>query len=176
MRIAYCSRECQKEHWEKVHKDHCKFLAGKKKADHSEHNPATCSVCNVGSMALQATNPNYICIWQNLPVTIPTLLSPHPFPLSGLPGDRLETVIIVLQHLYLKIAATKHWVTARFPDEMEKLWRLLYDVRESIWNARKVSPHPEFSALQDLHEATKLFESIEAKTRNMSRSDDPFNL
>jgi len=25
----YCSKECQKEHWKKVHKKHCKYLSGK---------------------------------------------------------------------------------------------------------------------------------------------------
>ena len=29
--VAYCGKECQEEHWHKVHKKHCKYLGGIKK-------------------------------------------------------------------------------------------------------------------------------------------------
>ena len=40
--VAYCGKECQEEHWHKVHKNHCKYLGGTKKAQHSEHKKETC--------------------------------------------------------------------------------------------------------------------------------------
>ena len=27
-KVKYCSKECQEEHWKKVHKRHCKFFSG----------------------------------------------------------------------------------------------------------------------------------------------------
>ena len=41
----YCSRECQLEHWQNVHKKQCKYLAGKKVLPLARHDQATCLVC-----------------------------------------------------------------------------------------------------------------------------------
>ena len=58
--VAYCSKECQEEHWHKVHRNHCKYLGGVKKADHSEHRKDTCKTCiasdSVGDLVLSPTN------------------------------------------------------------------------------------------------------------------------
>ena len=57
--VAYCGEECQEEHWNKLHKDHCKYLAGTKEAKHSEHNKDTCKTCiasnSAGDLVLSAT-------------------------------------------------------------------------------------------------------------------------
>jgi len=42
----YCSKECQKEHWKKVHKKHCKYLAGTEPSPILAHGaPADCKKC-----------------------------------------------------------------------------------------------------------------------------------
>jgi len=42
----YCSKECQKEHWKKVHKKHCKYLAGTEPSSIPAHGaPADCKKC-----------------------------------------------------------------------------------------------------------------------------------
>ena len=43
--VAYCGKECQEEHWHKVHKSQCKYVGGVKKAKHSEHKKETCKTC-----------------------------------------------------------------------------------------------------------------------------------
>ena len=43
--ISYCSKECQKERWVKVHKHHCKYLAELKVMPQSRHDPAICPGC-----------------------------------------------------------------------------------------------------------------------------------
>ena len=43
--ISYCSKECQKEHWEKVHKKQCKYLAKEKVMPLSRHDQASCTGC-----------------------------------------------------------------------------------------------------------------------------------
>ena len=58
--MAYCGVECQEEHWNKVHKKHCKYLAGIKKAKHSEHKRNICRTCtariSVGDLVFSPTN------------------------------------------------------------------------------------------------------------------------
>ena len=79
--VAYCGKECQEEHWHKVHRHHCKYLGGVKKAKHSEHKKETCNTCiasnSLGDLVFSPTNPNYVCIfehadWSLLPPTFPT--------------------------------------------------------------------------------------------------------
>ena len=43
--MRYCSKECQQEHWLKVHKHHCKYLANQKVMPQSRHDSATCPGC-----------------------------------------------------------------------------------------------------------------------------------
>ena len=43
--LSYCDKVCQKEHWEKVHKNHCKFLSGKVREKNCDHNAVTCARC-----------------------------------------------------------------------------------------------------------------------------------
>ena len=46
LKIYYCSKECQEEHWRKVHKRHCKFFSGEKGLEGTVvHNKETCSDC-----------------------------------------------------------------------------------------------------------------------------------
>jgi len=62
----YCSRECQREHWEKVHKKHCKYLAGKKINPISKHSASDCPKCKIeeevtSEAIIQVDNPVYPC-------------------------------------------------------------------------------------------------------------------
>ena len=41
----YCSEICQKEHWKVLHKNHCKYLSGKKILTGSIHSQETCETC-----------------------------------------------------------------------------------------------------------------------------------
>jgi len=43
--LTYCDKDCQREHWEKVHKRHCKFLAGRKQLENSRHRKDSCELC-----------------------------------------------------------------------------------------------------------------------------------
>ena len=63
--VTYCSKVCQMEHWNKVHRKHCKYFLGSKVKESSLHNPKTCTKCihmqklkgkqimNMGSMTLE---------------------------------------------------------------------------------------------------------------------------
>jgi len=43
--MTYCDKDCQREHWLKVHRNHCKFLSGQKPVANSNHVPESCSLC-----------------------------------------------------------------------------------------------------------------------------------
>ena len=43
-KIYYCSRECQEEHWRKVHRKQCKLFSGAEPGK-DLHNRETCSQC-----------------------------------------------------------------------------------------------------------------------------------
>lgn len=43
--LHYCTKECQIEHWHKLHKFHCKFLASNKERPETKHEPSRCRFC-----------------------------------------------------------------------------------------------------------------------------------
>ena len=66
-KISYCSKECQEEHWHKVHKRHCKYFSGKKPLEESDlHNKETCGRCikqeAAGRKVFKGENPTYVCL------------------------------------------------------------------------------------------------------------------
>ena len=79
-----CSR-CHVEHWTKVHQEQCRYLAGTKKAEHSEHRKETCRTCiassSLGVLVFSPTNPYYVCIFENVDWSMLPPTYPHPFPL-----------------------------------------------------------------------------------------------
>ena len=120
--MAYCGVECQEEHWNKVHKKHCKYLAGIKKAKHSEHKRDICRTCtarnSVGDLVFSPTNPNYVCIFENV----------DPHPLAGPKEDRVEKMLTVAQKILLKFKITENPVYLnrrhQFDEFEKKLWEL----------------------------------------------------
>jgi hypothetical protein len=67
--ISYCTKECQLEHWVKVHKLHCKYLADQKVMPQSRHDPANCATCvqqtKIGLAEIsKPENPSLCCPFQ----------------------------------------------------------------------------------------------------------------
>ena len=132
--LQYCSRECQEQHWTAVHKRHCKDLA---RASPYVHDSRTCSYC------LDSKNPNckYVCFAKefNSPITP---FSPHPFPIEGVPEDKSEALIILMQRLLLEMKLSNHPIcTCRLGREMvQQLEEDLSMARTVIWFQRKTYP------------------------------------
>ena len=130
-----------------MHRKHCKFLAGNEESIHSVHVRSSCTDCQeVDRQGLatlsRANNPNYGCIlagsrFENL---APGLRSAHPFPLSGLPGDRVEKALMVMQKLILKMKLTKHKLYSICPHELKELERKIESNRCTIFLNRKLCP------------------------------------
>ena len=56
-KISYCSKECQEEHWHKVHKRHCKYFSGKKTLEESDlHNKETSTYVCLHDPKLNSSN------------------------------------------------------------------------------------------------------------------------
>ena len=81
--VSYCGQECQLEYWTKVHQEQCSYLAGTKKA--WKHRRETCRTCiassSLGDLVFSPTNPNYVCIFENVDWSMLPPTYPHPFPL-----------------------------------------------------------------------------------------------
>ena len=135
--VAYCGMECQEEHWHKVHKNHCKYLGGLKKAKHSEHIKETCKTCiksdSVGDLVFSSTNPNYVCIFEHVDWSLLPPTFPHPFPLHGPPEDRIEKMLNAAQKILLKIKVTENPVYLMQPQQVDDLERDLWDMRCKIY-------------------------------------------
>merc|ERR550519_1186649 len=43
--LTYCDKDCQLEHWEAIHKNHCKLLSGKKVVANVEKHAKSCQHC-----------------------------------------------------------------------------------------------------------------------------------
>jgi len=55
--LSYCDQDCQKEHWRKVHRLHCKYLSGKESINASGHRKEECELCQ----AEQKTKKRFLC-------------------------------------------------------------------------------------------------------------------
>ena len=114
--MSYCSKECQKEHWVKVHKEQCKYLANQKVHPQAIHDPASCPGClkqteiGLGPIA-NLDNPWLGCPFNTYfepKVVVPNFVeggiisSTIPFTLGEMSGKFLtkaEHTISVLMHL-----------------------------------------------------------------------------
>ena len=135
--VAYCGKECQEEHWHKVHKKYCKYLGGLKKANHSEHRQETCKTCiasdSIGDLVFSPTNPNYVCIFEHVDWSLLPPTFPHPFPLTGPPEDRIEKMLNVAQKILLKIKMTKHPIYEIYQQEVDLMEAEMWEMKGKMY-------------------------------------------
>lgn len=111
-KMYYCSKDCQEEHWRKVHKGHCKLFSAEKGLEEGRvgYNKETWGICLLQDAAGQAVfkegNPNYICFFDPINPRAKSLLEVQlNFP--GSRQNRVERIIDLLWILLLKIRLTK---------------------------------------------------------------------
>ena len=192
-RVSYCSEDCRKEHWLKVHRYHCAALAGpggpgtggeaqqegRCRDCGGVHQEGECPACREDD----PTYPNLEkYMMQRMMSLAPHLSSHHPFPLSGLPGDRTERIIIILQKLLLKMAYTQHKVTRKCSEEVEELLWIMMVNRSAIWFDRKTKPMPTTNqwVVAAINPGQEEVDKIKHKTGRLHQeyilSDDHFRL
>ena len=178
--VAYCGKECQEEHWRKVHQKQCKYVGGTKKAKHSKHSKDICQICimqgPVGDLVFKRNNPNYMCIFENdnwnhaqidfdiwniLPPTYP-----HPFPLKSPPEDRIERMLTVAQKLLLKMKVTQNPAWYLGYDEADKLEDGFWNLRSELYLDRIIGCNRDPRSVLALFKSTfnDSFEALTKKT------------
>ena len=155
-KLSYCSKECQAEHWKKVHRHHCRILSGRSCLGGKGHNKEDCRHCVMeeaaGKAVLKEGNPNYICFFN--PTKNPNakrLLELEPLKT----GDRLERIVDLLQRLLLKIQKTRHPISRLHPVQVALIAEELCNLRMRMCASTLVYPsncyvHPDLSKLDDL--------------------------
>ena len=149
-KISYCSKECQEEHWRKVHRQHCKIFSGRRKNSNDKggvHNKETCSECIMQKAAGQAVfkekNPNYICVLSSTNPKAKPLLElqqKYPLPLAGIGEKRPERFIDILQKLLLKIKLSKQPVSWMYPTELKDVEDELCRLKRREFSDRAILP------------------------------------
>jgi len=138
----YCTEQCQKEHWHKTHKNHCKYLAGKKVLRDSKHDEATCLVCKaeteagVASMR-QPNSPGLPCTLSsanNRPSTSCQMsvgCFPHiPLPeMTGQLHSKIDTTLAIMMRIMLKMKISKHSLWSLEKEAADKLYQKLIQFR-----------------------------------------------
>ena len=151
--IEYCSKECQSEHWMKLHKSHCEFKDPSQNEpwQHVEQDCAMClQAAAVGEEELKKVdNPNYECIFRH---EFPEhLVHPHPFLVTGQSGDILEKGIIVLWQLVRKFQLNHPHAALTCHEEFQNVERNLQDGRIAIWRDRKIFPQSQPLSYTGIH-------------------------
>ena len=159
--ISYCSKECQQEHWVKVHRHHCKYMSGQKKLPLTRHDTATCSGCLQQTMIglegmSQVDNPCLGCSWvlnvsphvvkispdsihSCFTVTDPGAVHSVPLPfklgeMSGIFLTKAEHTASILNRLLRKLKLIKHPALIIDPVASNNMEKLVSMMRHYIWN------------------------------------------
>jgi len=147
----YCDKDCQTEHWVKVHKDKCKYL--RRETDlkigvhrHQENSCLACKEENEIRNIKDKDDPHWGChmagrlqeFWDDPTLTYRSSdgelydapLSMELGELTGNYTSRLEHVISVLQKVLHKMKLTKHKLSGR--EEFDDLNQELFHVRHDF--------------------------------------------
>ena len=138
--IYYCSKQCQQEHWEKVHKKHCRYMAETKVLAKSWHDESTCLVCReVTEDMSKPDSPVLPCTMalanQGMMKTCEAAYSPG-LPLAEMTGQfrtKVEATVTIMMRILLKMRLTKHTVWDTDPSSAGKLYAMLGYVRRQCW-------------------------------------------
>ena len=140
-KFDYCGEDCEREHWLKVHKKHCEYLAGKKVLAMSEHDEVTCLVCRIGA---DPTNPKA----RVLPCTMSTTTMAQTrivvdtaspglglAEMTGKFHSKEEATITQMMRLVIKMSMLEHPAT-RTRELCGKLYKVLNGARVKCWDAQ----------------------------------------
>ena len=149
----YCSKQCQLEHWEKVHKKNCRYLAELKIFPNSRHDESTCLVCKVKTGKKNMTNPDNTvlhCIMSvaNQRVINIDLALPLAVGLAATTGEfmmKAEATITYMMRLLVKLSMHTVWWLAK--GVVEDLFSRLSIVRRRCWGAYLITGIKEHTGL-----------------------------
>ena len=148
----YCGRDCQVEHWEKVHKEMCKYLSGTKKqvVGAHRHLASKCKECKdekKGKEPYWECHMQEHCNFWNSPLLMLSGIDGevHGVPfgvnigeLTGKYTSRLEHVIAVLQKILYKMNISGHLLSRK--KQLENLIRNIFSLRHRFLSQASYTP------------------------------------
>ena len=163
--VSYCSPECQKEHWEKHHKQHCKYLSGSTILPLTRHSATACPRCpELLPGHRSAQHPSLLChlaslhdLWDK-PTVVMTLDTNFkmeekgflPFPLgelSGRYGCKYDHTLSLMLQILHKISVSELPMAKKLKETIHLLYAKFYAMRKSMWGLR-VTLHTKQNGLK----------------------------
>ena len=144
--LHYCSKECQTEHWLKVHKFHCKYLSGSKVMKDSSHKSSSCRRCQseiiIGSETMAKEEVSVLgCPFSKeetcvLPLRYGLdLEAPSPVKLGEITGifpSKVEHTVSSMQRLIYKMSLMEQY-------KMEGVQKIIEELSLELLNMRMVT-------------------------------------
>jgi len=180
--LNYCDTDCQRDHWIKVHKHHCRFLSGKVQVKNNEHDAATCALCieereSSSTQLRSANSPKTSCNIEKDAIAMKKMLGrlfgfhdeekkghcslefpcELPFPLGEVSDQYVEKdtagLDIMLAHA-LKIINVM-FIKAQEKDDriaLNKSWNSIIFIRSELWYSILISGIPRIMSSKHLSE------------------------
>jgi len=143
--LRYCSEACQKEHWLKVHKFHCKYLSGSKEKEESLHNPKSCKFCQneikVGRKKMAKKEVSVLgCPFRKdvicgLPFIYGyDLMAPSPVKMGEISGVFPSKV----EHTLACMNRVKHKMSKVITYNLDGVPQILHEIDEVLYDSRMI--------------------------------------
>ena len=133
--LSYCSKECQKEHWVKVHKEQCLALAGKVEVAGSVHMPENCPGCKEDeALVLSPSSSSWGCLLPAAACAIQMGEFSSAVPMGEMTRKfqtRSEQTVFVMQQIVDKLVKTNSLLARECRDEMNDMAKMLDRMRSS---------------------------------------------
>jgi len=144
--VMYCSWQCQREHWENVHKHQCKYIAKLKTKPKSVHVVADCSDCKLEV----ATGRVELCNPENPVLKCPFGENPDfgfgiSWPLGEMTGQfvtKAEATVSLMPRILQKLKDIHHTAWVVNPKSSEELCQVLIKARFIIWTNAYMLANP----------------------------------
>ena len=140
----YCSKECQKEHWVKLHRKQCSKLANPSSA--VLHSPADCWSCRAVDRTgqnsyLEKESLNICCAWtldypsvmSSLPERPIIMLTCKPGEISGVFLSETMQAASLIRSILVKLIFSKHPMALRCNSQIKEFLNILLRFRETVW-------------------------------------------
>ena len=124
--VQYCSESCQKEHWKRVHKQHCKEIA-----------------ITGHLVTYQEIGDKKFCVSRGI-------FSHHPFSASELPGNPVVALLMLAQKILTKMQYSNQPTYTKVSSLLAQLQAELAECMVKMWVMEKIFPE-KFCRVTDLN-------------------------
>ena len=134
--VMYCSWQCQREHWENVHKKHCKYISKLKIKPNSVHVEASCPDCKleVETGRVEMCRPENPVLGCHLGRT--DFGFGLPLPLGEMTGQfmtKAEATVSLMLRILCKMKNIKHAAWVVDTKSSEEMCDMLRQARLNFW-------------------------------------------